>query len=199
MTTPTAVMSEIDAVNQMLVSVGQTPVNSITNTGIGDVETAKLALDTALRDVLTLGWSFNTDYDYPIAPDSNDNLLVPSNAMWLDPVDRSKDYVWRSNGGTIMMYDRANRTFTIDREVDFNIIWGFDFDEIPQPARQYVSMKAARKWQAEQVASDILFRFTEMQELEALATLSRAESRTKSVNFVSNSPAAYRHFNPPRY
>ena len=80
MTTPTLAMTEIDAVNQMIVSIGQAPVNSITNTGILDVETAKLALDTTLRDVLTRGWSFNSDYDYTISPDGSNNIIVPTNA-----------------------------------------------------------------------------------------------------------------------
>ena len=64
MTTPTAVMTELDAINQMLVSIGQAPVNTITSTGILDVETAKLSLDTVLREVLTRGWSFNADFDF---------------------------------------------------------------------------------------------------------------------------------------
>lgn len=198
MTTPTAVMTEIDAVNQMLVSVGNTPVNSITNTGIGDVETAKLQLDTALREVLTRGWSFNTDYDYPITPDGSNNILIPSNAMWLDPVDQSKDYVMRWDSGTAKMYDRKNRTFTISEETDFNIIWAYDFDEIPQPARQYIAMRAGRIWQANFLGSDILFRFTELHESEALGGLKRLEARTKSRNFVSEGATAGRYFNPPR-
>lgn len=199
MTTPTLVMTEIDAVNQMLVSVGQTPVNSITNTGIRDVETAKLALDTTLREVLTRGWSFNTDYDFPVSPDGNSNLLVPSDAMFMDPMDTSKDYVIRDNSGTLMMYDRGERTFTFTQDVDFLIIRAYDFTEIPQAARQYVAMRAARKWQAEQVGSDVLYRFTAEQELEALAGLKRLEGRTKRNNFVSHRPTAGRAYNPPRF
>lgn len=199
MTTPTLAMTEIDAVNQMIVSIGQTPVNSITNSGILDVETAKLALDTTLREVQTRGWSFNTDYDYPLTPDGSNNVIIPTNAMWVDPTDTSKDYVIRSNAGTMMFYDRGERTFTITQEVDCNIIWSFDFDELPQAARHYVAMKAARKWQAEVVGSTVLYQFTADQELEALAGLKRLESKTKRTNFVSQGATAGRAYNPPRY
>lgn len=198
MTTPTAVMTEIDAINQMLVSIGQAPVNSITSTGILDVETAKLSLDTVLREVLTRGWSFNADFDYPITPDGSDNILVPSNAMWLDPVDTYNDYVLRWDSGTAKMYDRTERTFTITEETDFNIIWAYDFTEIPQAARYYIALRAARIWQSQVIGSDILFKFTELHEMEALAGLKRLESRTKRVNFVSAGATAGRRFNPPR-
>jgi hypothetical protein len=199
MTTPTLAMTEIDAVNQMLVSIGQTPVNSITSTGILDVETAKLALDTTLREVQTRGWSFNTDYDYPLTPDGSNNVIIPTNAMWVDPTDTSKDYVIRDSGGTLMFYDRGERTFTITQEVDCNIIWSFAFDELPQAARHYVAMKAARKWQAEVVGSTVLYQFTADQELEALAGLKRLESKTKRTNFVSQGATAGRAYNPPRF
>jgi len=199
MTTPTLAMTEIDAVNQMIVSIGQAPVNSITNTGILDVETAKLALDTTLRDVLTRGWSFNSDYDYTISPDGSNNIIVPTNAMWVDPVNRSKDYVIRDNGGTLMLWDKNNQTFTITQDVDVNIIYAYEFDEIPQPARQYIAIRAARIWQAQVIGSDVLFSYTQLMEEEALIAFKRLESRTKRNNFVSEGATASRAYNPPRY
>ena len=198
MTTPTAVMTEIDAINQMLVSIGQAPVNSITSTGILDVETAKLSLDTVLREVLTRGWSFNTDFDYPITPDGSDNILIPSNAMWVDPVNTSKDYVQRWESSVAKLYDRDARSFTITQEVDCNIIWAYEFTEIPQAARYYIALRAARIWQSQVIGSDILFKFTELHENEALAGLKRLENRTKRVNLVSGGATVSRRFNPPR-
>lgn len=198
MTNPVAVMTEIDAINQMLVSIGQAPVNSITSTGILDVETAKLSLDTVLREVLTRGWSFNADFDYPITPDGSDNILIPATAMWVDPVDTSRDFVMRWDSGTAKMYDRDARSFTITDEVDVNIIWAFEFDSIPQAARYYIALRAARIWQSQVIGSDILFKFTELHEMEALAGLKRLESRTKRVNFVSSGATVSRRFNPPR-
>jgi hypothetical protein len=198
MTTPTLVMTEIDAVNQMLVSIGQAPVNTITNTGILDVETAKLSLDTTLREVLTRGWSFNTDEEYEIAPNGSNNILVPVNALWLDPTYTSKNYVQRDNSGTVMMYDKDDHTFTISNTVKFNIVWAFAFDVIPQPARQYIAMRAARIWQAQVVGSDILWQYTSAHEAEALSTLKRLEKRTKRINFVSGGATAGRKFNPVR-
>lgn len=198
MTTPTAVMTEIDAINQMLVSIGQSPVNSITSTGILDVETAKLSLDTVLREVLTRGWSFNQDFDFPITLDVNNNILIPSDAMWVDPSDPSRDYVMRWNSGTAMMYDRDGRTFVISQDTDVDIIWAYNFDSIPQAARYYIALRAARIWQSQVIGSDILFRFTELHEGEALAGLKRLEGRTHRVNFVSQSATVSRRFNPHR-
>ena len=85
MTTPTAAITKLDAVNRMLASIGQSPVNTLTGTLPKDVNKAVLALDNALRDVLTRGWSFNSDTEFPLSPDSNGRIDVPVNAASIDP------------------------------------------------------------------------------------------------------------------
>lgn len=198
MTTPTAVMTKLDAVNQMLASIGQSPVNTITGTLPKDASKAIIALDTTLREVLNMGWSFNTDTDYPITPDLNGNILIPSNALWVDPVDRHKDLVQRWNNGTPMMYDRDERTFEFTEALDFDIIWAFDYEEIPQVARHYIAMRAGRIYQSQIVGSDLLFQFTAQHEAEAHAALKRLEKRTKRYNILDNNHQAERRFNMPR-
>lgn len=200
MTTPTLAMTELDAVNQMLASIGQAPVSSLAVSGIRDVAIAQLSLDTVLREVLTRGWSFNTDYEYELTPDGSDNIIYPTAAAWVDPCDKSKDYVVRDNGGTLMLYDREDKTFTItDNPLEVDVVWMYEFDEIPQVARHYIAMRAARVFQSQVIGSDILFKYTELHEQEALTSLKRMESRTKRVNFIDNQPAYSRTRNPTRF
>lgn len=196
MTTATAPMTKLDAVNQMLASIGQSPVSSLNVSGIKDVAVAVLALNTQLRLVLNDGWSFNTDDEYELVPDGSNNVLVPAGALWVDPLYRSDDFVMRSNGGTMMLYDRNDRTFTITKNpVKVSVIWGFDFEEIPQAARSYISTKAARVFQSQSVGSEVLYKYTADMESEALGVLNKMERRTKDRNMLRKDPAFHRRRN----
>ena len=201
MTNPLSPMTKLDAVNGMLASIGQAPVNSLAVAGIRDVAIANLALETQLRSVLNRGWSFNTDTDYELVPDGSGHVLVPATALWLDPTNRSYDFVQRFNGGAMKLYDRAKRTFVIEQNpVHVNVIWAFEFEEIPQPARDYIATRAARIFQSQVIGSDILFRYTELHENEALASLQRLESRSKTRNMLTRNDAIFdRRYNPRRY
>jgi len=199
MTTPTAVMTKLDAVNAMLASIGQSPINTLAGSIPKDASKAVIALDTVLREVLTKGWSFNTDYDYLLNPDGNNNILVPAAAMWVDPEYQTNDYVIRWNGGVAMLYDREAQTFTITEPVKCRIIWSYSFEEIPQVARHYIAMRAGRIFQSQIVGSDILFQFTQLHEQEAYAAFKRLEKRSKRYSMIANDATAWRHYNPTRF
>ena len=203
MTTVTAPMTKLDAVNMMLTSIGQAPVNTLSVSGIRDVEIAELALDNATREVLSRGWSFNTDEEYTLSPDGSDNVLVPATALQVDPTANYKRYVIRDNSDTLMMWDKEDHTFTITDDVDCDIIWAFEFEKIPQVARNYIATKAARLFQANIIGSDILFKYTELHEREAYATFKKSEANTKDRNMLTSGAEVNRIFgrrsNPTRY
>ena len=201
MTTPTAAQTKLDAVNLMLASIGQSPVNTLTGTLPKDVNKAVYALDNALREVLTQGWSFNSDTEYPMSVDGTNRIAVPSNAMQIDPT-YGEDYVPRYDSSApagMFLYDTSKRSFNeFATTVDVDIVWAFEFEQVPQHCRQYVATKAARKFQAGIMASAILHQFTRDDEAEAYATFRRVEKRQKKYNINKHSIATHRHRNPVR-
>lgn len=198
-----APLSKLDAVNLMLASIGQAPVNSLDVAGIRDVSIAALALDNTTREVLSRGWSFNRDYEYELTPNVSGQILVPSGALEVDPSDPLDDYVVRSNSGTLMLWDRKLKTYVISKTVKCNIVWGYEFEELPQAARGYIATRAARIFQSQVLGSDILFRFTAQHEEESLFLLMRTEGRTKDRNWFNSGADVnrifHRHANPVRY
>ena len=200
MTTPTQYQTKLDAVNLMLASIGQSPVNTLSGTLPVDVNKAVRALDSALREVLTQGWSFNTDYDYVLTPDGTNRIAIPSAAMQLDPT-YGQDYVPRYDATApagMFLYNRADNTFIHNDEVKVDIVWAYEFEQIPQHCRHYVAMKAARKFQSGIMASAVLHQFTRDDEAEAYATFRRVEKRQKNFNINKYSVALNRHKNPYR-
>lgn len=183
---PSALLTRLDAVNMMLSSIGTAPVNSLAVPGIRDVAVAALSLDNTQREVLSPGWSFNTDRNFPLPADAGTGYVpVPANALFVDPTDRNKHYVERYDGGVRYLYDTVNHTFEIGETVQCEIIRFQPFEELPQAARQYIATRAARIFQSQVVGSDILWRFTETHEAEALAVLKRLEARQKDLNIFA--------------
>lgn len=201
MTTPTQAQTKLDAVNLMLASIGQSPVNTLSGSLPKDVSKAVVALDSALREVLTQGWSFNSDYDYELTPDGTNRIAVGANVLHIDPT-YGEDYVPRYDSASpagMYLYDRESRSFDeFTSDVKVNIVWSYEFEQIPQHARQYVATKAARKFQQGIMASAILHQFTRDDESEAYATFRRIEKRQKNYNINKYSVAVNRHRNPTR-
>ena len=200
MTTPTLAMTKLDAVNLMLASIGQSPLNTISGSIPKEGTKAVLALDGALREVLTQGWSFNSDRNYTLSPSSG-KIIVPAGAAWLDPTSGENFTMRWDTAATagLKVYDNANQSFSgFENDVKFDIIWFFEYEQVPQHVRQYVVNKAARKFQAGLMASQILYEFTREMETESYATFRRLELRTKDFNINRNAPGAHRRYNPRR-
>lgn len=180
--------TELDAVNQMLLSIGQSPVNTLTVTGLKDVSFARLVLHNTAREVQSKGWHFNTDSEYPLVADVAGKVELPANALSVDPCDRAKDYVERYEGAYRRLWDKDNHTFVINATVKADVVWFYQFEQIPQTARAYIAHKAGRVFQASAVGSQILYQYTKEREMETLTDLERVEARNSDTNlFTRNS------------
>ena len=202
MTSPTSAMTKLAACNIMLASIGQSPLNTITGTIPKEGTKAVLALDNALREILTQGWSFNQDAEYPLSPDGSSKIDIPAGAAFVDPT-YGENYTmrWDSTGTpALRLYDLSKRSFNeFTNDVKADVIWFFEFEQVPQHVRNYVTYKAARKFQAGIIASNILYAFTKEMEQEAYATFRRIEKRQKDFNINRTSVAVSRLRNPTRY
>jgi len=195
--TPTFVpMTELDGVNMMLMSIGQAPLNTLSS-AIKDSEIARLTLHNSLREVLTKGWYFNTDEEYPIVPDGAGKINLPANALSIDPCDESQYFVERWDVAATAgrrLYDKENHTFVINQTVKVDISWFFEFEQIPQAARSYIAHYAGRIFQASQIGSELLYKFTKERELELLGELQCEQRRTSDTNMFAQNTVTGRIF-----
>lgn len=179
-----APMTSLEAVNRMLASLGQAPVNTVDLAGVGDAANALRQLQETARDVQTVGYSWNSDYGMDLSPDPTDNsIVVPVNVLDIDASDASQSVVVRENAnGVLALYDADNHTFSFTSPVTVDIIWGYEFDSLPQSARSYIATAAARRFQAQTVSSPILDRYSAEDEARAFALLQRYERRSRDTN-----------------
>jgi hypothetical protein len=166
-------ITELEAINKMLMAIGEQPVNTIPVTGISEATIAQKMLHNTSREVQGKGLNCNTDSEYTLSPDSNGNIIIPANVLRIDPSDQSKDYVWRNN--KLYDKDKNKQTSVFTKTVDVEVIWFYPFEELPPHVRNYITVKAARKLQAESVGSDTLHNFSAKDEYDAKQEMDRWE------------------------
>lgn len=181
-TTPT---TEVQAVNMMLDSIGESPISTLAVSPTVDIARAKANLDTASREVQTKGWSFNTEEDYPLSPDPfTKEILLPANTMSVDT--SGKDVLTKVVQRGQKLYNPKKHTFQWDAPLNCELVVLLPFDELPQHARHYIAIKAARKFQAGMVGDQLLYAFTEKDETDARALFKSVESDTEDNNYLDD-------------
>lgn len=187
--TPT---TELEAINTILSVIGESPISSLADiSSVADAVTAQSILSEVSRQVQTKGWHFNTEKDFELTPDTfSKEITVPSNALRVDTSgdSRETDVVQR---GT-RLYDRIKHTFQFSASLKCEIVVLLPFDQLPQAARHYVTIKAARIFQSRTVGSEALYQFTSLDERDALLDLKRNEGITGDYNILTSNPTVFR-------
>jgi hypothetical protein len=180
-----ALTTELEAINSMLDAAGESPVSSLESSGLADVAEAKKLLDEQSRLIQSPGWAFNTEYNYPITPDTEGLISLPTNTLKVDADNTywNLDVVQRG----LRLYDRKNHTYSFTDTFTGTFVFLLDFSELPQAARHYIMVKAARIYQARVLGSDTLHRFSEAEEMEALVAFKDAEGDSGDHNMLSGS------------
>ena len=170
-------MTELEAVNTMLTTIGEQPVSSLDNlAGLQDASIARQILTNISRTVQSKGWVFNLDLQVTYSPNTNGEIILGSNVLRIDTTSKvrksTKDIVER--GGKL--YDRENNTsvFTDDVVVDRVIV--LSFNDLPEAARRYIATRAARVFHDREAGSGELHRFFQEDEQMAWTELLEYES-----------------------
>jgi hypothetical protein len=187
--TPT---TELEAINTILSVIGESPISSTSEiSSVADAVTAQSILSEVSRQVQTKGWHFNTDKEITLSPDTySGEIIVPTNCLRVDSsgADREVDVVHR---GT-KLYDRTKHTYKIAKQIVVDMVVLLPFTELPQAARHYITIKAARVFQSRTVGSEALYQFTAADERDALIDLKKAEGVTGDYNILTGNPTVFR-------
>ena len=179
-------MTELEAVNEMLMSIGQAPVNTLAVTGIKDVAIARARLASMTRRVLSRGFNFNTDEGYPLTPDSDGIILIPDGALKVEGSGPTDDYTQRRHSKGLALYNKTDRTFAFPAGITVKVVWSFAFEDLPETARCYIATAAGRRFQSKAIGSQILDRFEEEDEMKAWLLLERDERGSRKTNLFRN-------------
>mgnify|MGYP003132981286 FL=1 len=135
---------ELPAINQILSSCGQAPVTTLDTTN-PDVAIAYDTLLQISREVQSEGWTFNKEYHYEFTPDTNDEIPIANNILQIKLTENSNNIDFdgiRRNG---KLYDRQHHTYkwTDFDTVECDIVWEFDWVDLPQPIQDFITARTA--------------------------------------------------------
>lgn len=182
-------ITELSAVNAMLAVIGEAPLSTLDGNALhADAVSARQTLHNTSRSVQAEGWYFNTEYNYPLTPDRDGFVTLPPDIVSVDvePLNtgwRNVDVVVRGK----RLYDLENHTYAFDPETCYKatVLLILPFDELPETAKDYIMIRAGRRFQGEAVGSETLAQFTQQDEFNARASLMREQIRNNDSNFLS--------------
>lgn len=184
--------TELDAINMMLGTIGESPINSLDGaSGVVDAVLAQKILKEVSVQVQEEGWHFNVENNFVLTPAvPSKNIFLPDNCIEVDTSgpDQTLDVSMRGN----RLYDRTNRTFEFTKDITCDLVLLFDFEELPQAARHYIAIRAARVFQQRLVGSEALGTFTERDEVRARTALKRFEAKTADYNILTGNYSVMR-------
>lgn len=184
---PQGLLTELDAVNIMLGTIGEAPINSLSPDVLpADIQAARNILNEQSRNVQEKGWRFNTENEVEFIRDQNNGVSLGQNVLKFKQSaiqqDAQVDLVQRG----LKVYDRKNHTYVLKINPKLDVTYFLSWDELPQAARQYITVKAARIFQTRSVGSDTLKQFTDQDEFEAKVAFEEAEGETAEFNIFNN-------------
>ena len=185
-----ATQTELEAINQMLAAVGQAPVTSIdldqnddpTNP---DVAMARETLRQVSREVQAEGWTFNRELDFPLKTNQDDEIVLTPTML---QVDLNQSYVNNRGRESIRregkLYDKKNHTYKWYPDTVYcDILWLFEWEDLPAPVVDYIVSKASAKYSQRVVGDPNLYKELVTQAAECRAYALEYETQQGDYTF----------------
>tara|TARA_A100001035_G_scaffold253029_1_gene225931 strand:- start:15060 stop:15668 length:609 start_codon:yes stop_codon:yes gene_type:complete len=185
---PVAATTRLESINIMMAAIGESPINTLTGTLPVDAQLAIDTLHEQEKAVQNEGWSFNTEIDVTLVRNNINEIVLSQDVLRVDPNIHQHPTVDAIQRG-LRMYDRLNNTFVFDTDLICTIVYFRDFIEIPEPARNYITKKAARIFIDRLVGDASLRGFTQQDETRARAVLLETDLANADHNILRGDPS----------
>ena len=179
MTKPTS-MTELEAVNVLLTTIGEAPVNTLEGNQVTDVSIAKQVLNEVSREVQAQGWHFNTEQGVELSPNISGDIAIPADTARIDAQDFNT--VIRED----KLFNLTDRTFSFASKIKVDIVYYQDFSVLPQQAKKYITTRAARIFSDRLLNSESIHKMTSRDEQRALIDLKEFEGDTGDFNMMDS-------------
>lgn len=130
-------LSELDVVNEMLSTLGEAPLNELDDEH-PLVPAARRIIRIASYRIQAEAWWFNQETVTLVHDPNTGEVLVPSDAIRVDPSDRSWNLIQRGR----RLYDPQNATYKINEPVPAVLVRNIPFDDLPPSVQHVVSLTA---------------------------------------------------------
>lgn len=139
-------MTILEAVNEMLESVGEPPVTALDTGGTSDAGQAEGILDRERQRILRQGWVANTLLDRTFTPSAGTITLTVSTLDVLRFRPSKGQYGTFTRRGT-SLYDVENHTATFTASVDLDVMLDIAFTNLTDALAAYIVKVASVRFQ----------------------------------------------------
>jgi Tail tubular protein len=174
--------TELDAVNEILSTIGSMPVNTLDEQQDVDTINAQRILKGVSREVQSRGWYFNTLTSYTLTPDAYSDLIPYPNSYLKVFADGYQ--LVRKSGYFFDLTENTNE-FPSGLTVD-ELVKEIDFENLPEAFRYYVTVKAARIFQARYLTSQEIDKHLQMEEAEAYTQIIDFDLQSANYNIFDD-------------
>ena len=180
--------TELECINIMLAAIGEAPINSLIGTLPVDARIAQSTLTEVNKSVQSEGWSFNTETDVTLTRDGSNHGNLPADVLRVDANIHQHPTIDPIQRG-LKLYDRQNNKFEFDEDLICTVVYFRDFNEIPEPARYYMNIKAARIFVDRLVGDQGLRTYTQEDEVRARSILMETDLANGDHNMLRGDPS----------
>ena len=171
----------LEAVNEIISSVGSPPINSLSNiTNVDGIDALRM-LNKTSRRIQSIGWEWNRQDNVTFIPDALTNKIAYPNdiikAVAANRLIRKDGYFFDLDANT----DRFTSSITITE-----LVRELDFNDLPEAARDYITAVTARDFQRIKVGSGEVDQAIAQREAEALVRLNALEIDMGQFNLYEN-------------
>ena len=202
-TTTVDIDTELSAVNAILGSIGQSPINGL-DFANPEISFIYNLLKESNQDVQNEGWTFNIEYHIKENVSTSDNkIIIGSDVIRIDNTDawdKTRDFVRRKDSdGIWKLYDRVNHTFEYPDDDYFyvNKVRLLPFEDIPAPFQRYIVYKASGRAAVQLVSNGTLQKMLSTFEAQARAGAMEYECNQGDHNYMGwPDESAYQSYKP---
>ena len=180
--------TELECINIMLAAIGEAPINSLVGTLPVDARIAQSTLTEVNKSVQSEGWSFNTETDVTLTRDGSNHVNLPADVLRVDANIHQHPTIDPIQRG-LKLYDRQNNKYEFDEDLICTVVYFRDFSEIPEPARYYMNIKAARLFVDRLVGDQALRTYNKEDETRARAILMETDLANGDHNMLRGDPS----------
>lgn len=136
------VNGELDAVNDVLSSIGESSVNTLDDNMNADVSNIRRILNQFNRRTQTVGWTFNTETESLLPDQFTNNIKYLDSYLQVLSVDGAT--IYRNRNGLLYEVPTKNDMFT--EPVTVSLISLCPYGDMPEIFKQYIVALAAKRF-----------------------------------------------------
>ena len=171
----------IASVNVMLQMINEIPIS--TDVELAEILEAQLAASVLIetkKEVLSEGWDFNKDLGYSFPQDNAGHIIIPANVLDISSTDG--DIIMRN----WELYSKSKQTAIFTEPQDMDVIWDLDFNTLTHPIRNFITVRASRKFQARTIMDVNVYGYSQSDEEDAYLIARRSEGNTGRYNMLTS-------------